>query len=187
MPSLTPNYSLKLFDLEETGDKTSTFQNYRSNVAGIGSDSNMMIIDSTLKGLADNITALDSKDTGPRINMTMVTSSQYTATNPSVESYTEGLRIIAIPNVTNTDTLVQLNINSFGYVSLMKVDSIGALQNLSAGDLVKGHYYFFVYNGTSFVWINATSSDQIYITGGVANNLLSISSTKGLKDSGILS
>jgi hypothetical protein len=55
---------------------------------------------------------------------------------------------------------------------------------LDASELKKNKLYLFKYSGTSWVWVGATSADQISAS-GVANHLITISGCGVLIDSGV--
>jgi len=183
MPSTTTNYGLHTFNT--TTDKTQAFELFRDYLAGVGTNSNMYIIDGKLKEWKDLIDTLTARQGVIRVPMQYDGTNHYSAsgiTGISV-AYTTGMAIVVIPDTTNDGT-TQVNINSLGNLTLVKVDSAGVVSNLAAGDLVINHQYLFVYDGTNLVWITPNSIDQIHATGTVGN-FITINADNNLGDSGL--
>lgn len=185
MPSTTTNYGLHIFNT--TTDKLETFQDFRDLIAGVGTNSNMYIIDGKLKEWKDLIDALSARQGIVKVPIVKDGTNHYSATGISGISltYPDGLPIVVIPDVDNDGTTL-LNINSIGDRALMKVDSSGVAQNLDAGDLKEGKAYLFIYDfpNTRFIWVNPNTADQIFASGTVGN-ILSISLDNTIEDSGI--
>lgn len=179
MPSFTPNYNLYVYNT--TTDGSSTFLNFRDNIAGIGSNSNMLKIDTALYGLSGSIVSLGTARGAVLLTLTYAGANAYTASSANITTLYTGLTIIGIPNQ-NSDATMGLTINALSPVYLMKGNGGGSYTNIAANDLIAGKAYYFVYDGTRFLWVNATSADQIS-TSGTPNNLLMISSSSGIVDS----
>ena len=183
MPSTTTNYGLHTFNT--TTDKTQAFELFRDYLAGVGTNSNMYIIDGKLKEWKDLIDGLTARQGVIRVPMQYDGTNHYSAsgiTGISV-AYTTGMAIVVIPDTTNDGT-TQVNINSLGNLTLVKIDSDGVVGNLTAGDLVINHQYLFVYDGTNLVWITPNTLDQIHAVGTVGN-LITINADNNLEDSGL--
>lgn len=186
MPSTTTNYGLHIFNL--TTNKAETFEDFRDLIAGIGTNSNMYIIDGKLKEWKDLIDDLENRQAIIRVPMTSdnsPTNTQYSATGIAgiSVSYPTGMTIVVIPNEDNGGT-TQLNINSLGNLTLVKYDTTGTVANLAAGDLVANHSYLFIYDGTNLVWVTPNTLDQIHAP-GTAGNFIGISTENVLEDTGI--
>lgn len=183
MPSTTTNYALHTYNA--TTDKLETFASFRDAIAGVGTNSNMYIIDGKLKEWKDLIDAANAKLGVIRVPMVKDGGGHYSGTGIVGISiaYTVGMTIIAIPDTTNDGT-TQLNINSLGNLTMVKVDSAGASANLAVGDLSIGRDYLFVYNGSNLVWVGGTTADQIYIAGTVGD-FVKINTDNTFVDSGL--
>lgn len=183
MTSLTPYYSLKLYS-NTTPDTLANFLDWRMDVSGTISGSNMNLIDTAMNGLQTQITSLSSTRGAIPVPATFVSGTDYTATVASITAYNTDMLIALRLNATNPGTTL-LNINALGAKALMKVDSAGGYINLVAGDLKITKEYIFRYDGTRWVWISATSGDQINVV-GTSGNLLSIYGTNNtIVDSGV--
>ena len=177
MPSQTTNYNLNLYD--KTADSGSNFIDFRDDVAGSGSNSNMVKIDNqmkvntdaisnlagtgrtteTVKANADSISTLKTQ-TPYAIAATASSANIYTATNSSITSYTTNLLLITTFNQANTGSAT-LNISSLGAKTLTKIDALGNANSLSAGDIKLNKPMMFRYNGSVLVLVGANSQDQI--------------------------
>lgn len=185
MPSTTPNYGLHTFNLLPAGDKLESFQNFRDLIAGVGTNSNMYIIDGKLKEWRDDIDALEARQGVIRVPMVKDSANHYSASGISGISltYPVGMTIVAIPDTTNDGTTV-LNINSIGDVAMVKIDEVGAVINLAAGDLAESKLYLFVYDGTNLVWVSPNTLDQIFAEGN-SGELIRINTNNNLESSGV--
>jgi len=147
MPSTTTYYDLTLYN--STTDGSELFSSFRAKLDGIGSDSNMIIIDDALWSIQSQVLL---KYNGA----SFVSSSEggvnaYTASGiTSITSYSNGVGIILVQNVTNTGACT-LNINSLGATNLCKIDSTGTIVNVEAGDVIANKLYYFVYYSTKWV------------------------------------
>lgn len=183
MPSTTTNYGLHTYN--STTDKVETFASFRDAIAGVGTNSNMYIIDGKLKEWKDLIDAANAKLGVIRVPMVKDGAGHYSGTGIIGISiaYTVGMTIIAIPDTTNDGT-TQLNINSLGNLTMVKVDSAGAVANLAVGDLAIGRDYLFVYDGSNLVWVGGTTADQIF-TPGTVGDFVKINTDNTMVDSGL--
>jgi len=180
MPTSTPNLGLLTYN--STTDAASTsFLDYRTAVDGVTS-SNMTKIDDYVGTNNTNITALQASKGINYVAATYVSTYSYTATSTGITSYATGTMMCITLDVTNVGS-VGLNINSLGNKYLLKINNATeALDNIEAGDLRAGKEYVFRYNGTGWVWTNASSGDQIAMQGTIGN-LVSISAYNTLVDS----
>lgn len=180
MTTSTPNLGLVLYN--STTDSAEYFSNFRAVIAGTSLTSNFYKIDTAYGSMQ---TEIDTIQAGAYFTLAnFISSNYYEATVTGIASYATGMKIILSLDTASAGT-VTLNINSLGIKSVMKIDSTGTPVNMSAGELMVGKYYFFAYDGTRWVWVEANSADQIYIPGTVGNNV-KISSTNTLEDAGVL-
>ena len=180
MTTNTPYANLTLFD--STTDQASTFLNYRLVQSG-PTDSNMTKIDTILSTQASQIATLFNTKGAIHVPLTMDSAYYYTATGiTEITAYQINMKIIVKLDTTNAGSL-SININSLGTKSMLKVDSTGALVNIAASNLVKNREYVFIYDGTQFIWVAASSGDQISMA-GTTGNFVGVSSTGSLVDSG---
>jgi filamentous hemagglutinin len=184
MTSTTTHYGYTLYD--RVADSGSSFLNFRGDIAGVGEDSNFEKVDVDLKDIQDSIDGLETRNYIVRVPITYSAPNQYIATVAEMPAapYDDGTMIVVIPNKTNDGTTL-LNINGDGNETLVKINSTGSAVNLTAGDLVIKREHLFAYDGANWVWINATSYDQINIPGNIGE-ILTISSASGLVSSGSL-
>ena len=180
MTTSTPNLALVLYN--STTDSAEYFSNFRAVIAGTSLTSNFYKIDTAYGNMQ---TEIDTIQAGAYFTLaSFISANYYEATVTGITSYTTGMKIILSLDTASAGT-VTLNINSLGTKSVMKIDSTGTPVNISAGELMVGKYYFFAYDGTRWVWVEANSADQIYIPGTAGNNV-KISSTNTLEDAGVL-
>jgi len=173
MTTSTPNLSLVLYN--STTDQAATFASFRADIAGTSLSSNFYKID-TAYGLMDaRIDILEAAKAAIATEATLISANYYEATVSSIASLTAGMSI-ALKLDTDSAGTVTLNINSLGIKSVMKVNSSGTQVNITAGEIQADKYYLFMYTGTVWEWVSATSSDQIYVTGGTPNNVLTVGS-----------
>jgi hypothetical protein len=165
-----------------TTDASATFISFRSDIAGISPTSNMGLIDNWA-GLVNGSLVSLSANAIYTISATCISSNYYEATSTELTSYATDVIIALALNTTNSGT-VALNINSLGTKTLQKIDVNGNVVNLDASELKKNKLYLFKYSGTSWVWLGATSADQISAS-GIANHLITISGCGVLIDSGL--
>lgn len=187
MTSTTTNLSLTVYNA--ITDVGQTFLSFRNNTVG-DSTSNMTKIDTWAGTVDSDLTTLKLAQPIVYVYATMVAGlpTNYVATVSSMVSY-----------VTNTVIVLKLDSNNYGTVTLnitgsggtplgtksvTKTNLSGTIINLSAGDLRVNKEYLFRYDGTQWVWIDATSADQLNIIGTVGN-VTTISSDNGIDDSTI--
>lgn len=182
MTTSTPNLGLICYN--STTDATATFLTWRTDVDGV-STSNMTKIDSAYGTQAAQIAALQAIPQVIVIPATFSSSNFYVATGISSFplSYLTNQLIVLYLDTTSSGT-VTLNINSLGTKSVMKVNSSGTVVNLTSSDLSKNRPYLFRYDGTEWVWVNATSGDSI-TTDGTSGNFIKINTDNTLIDSGV--
>lgn len=179
MPTTTPNYGLALYN--STTDGAQTFLAYRTAIAGIGSTSNMNLIDTAMGDIQDQIDALEGRKGIVSVSASFISSNYYEATTVDITAYEAG-QIIALKLDTTSDGTVTLNINALGTKSVMKANSAGTYVNIDGSDLRVNKEYNFKYDGTRWVWMDATSGDQINVN-GTSGNFAKIGSTNSLEDS----
>ena len=187
MTSTTTNLSLTVYNA--ITDVGQTFLSFRNNTVG-DSTSNMTKIDTWAGTVNSDLTTLKLAQPIVYVYATMVAGlpTNYVATVSSMVSY-----------VTNTVIVLKLDSNNYGTVTLnitgsggtplgtksvTKTNLSGTIINLSAGDLRINKEYLFRYDGTQWVWIDATSADQLNIIGTVGH-VTTISSDNGIDDSTI--
>jgi len=163
MPTNTAFLGMKTYSAVTDG--SSLFSTFRADLAGISATSNMGLLDTFASDTSASIVTLNSKSYIVPVDGIYDSANTYLATVvDDIASYSTDLVISLNLDVTSNGT-VTLNINSLGAKSLQKVDDAGSLGNLTNHDLQESREYLFKYNGSSFVWMNATSSDQISIAG----------------------
>ena len=182
MTTSTTNLGLKTYN--STTDASATFISFRSDIAGISPTSNMGLIDNWA-GLVNGSLVSLSANAIYTISAIYISSNYYEATSTELTSYATDVIIALTLNTTNSGT-VTLNINGLGTKTLQKIDVNGNVVNLDASELKKNKLYLFKYSGTSWVWVGATSADQISAS-GVNTHLMMISPCGVLIDSGISS
>lgn len=176
----TPTINLVLYDGSVT-DKAATFAAFRQSIAGTVT-SNMVLIDSAFIADRARLTTLESNSGAWFVPATLNSApSDYIATVTSMTVATNTMMILSL-NTQSAGT-VTLNINGGGAKSLVKYNTAGSLVNITGGELMLNKYYFFRYDGTQWVWIDAVVGDQIYIAGTVGNNV-KIGSDNTLQDAG---
>lgn len=180
MTTSTPNLALVLYN--STTDSAEYFSNFRATIAGTSLTSNFYKIDTAYGNMQ---TEIDDIQAGAYFTLaSYISANYYEATVAGITAYNTGMKIILQLDTASAGT-VTLNINSLGIKSVMKIDATGTPVNISAGELMVGKYYFFAYDGTRWVWVEANSGDQIYIQGTAGNNVR-ISSRNTLEDAGVL-
>ena len=175
---ITENLGLSTYNTA-SGSAT-TFLEFRLALAG--TESNMELIDEYAGGVSGSIIEIQS-NLLVNINASLVTPNYYEATSQSLNSYLSNSMIALEINVPNTGS-VTLNINELGTITLKKIGSDGELTNLESGDLKADRHALFVYDGTYYVLMGATTADQVNIYGN-ENNFVSISGSGTLQNSGI--
>lgn len=170
MTTSTPNLALVLYN--STTDSAEYFSNFRAVIAGTSLTSNFYKIDTAYGSMQAEIDVIQA---GAYFTLaSFISSNYYEATVTGITSYATGMKIILSLDTASAGT-VTLNINSLGIKSVMKIDATGTPVNISAGELMVGKYYFFAYDGTRWVWVEANSADQIYIP-GTSGNVVTVGS-----------
>lgn len=181
MPQNTPNLNMECFDL--TTDANVYFSSFRISLAGY-TNSSLTKIDNWAGQVNADLNMLKTSPTIVRVVATKDTDLLYNASVSGFTEYKSGQFINISLDNENIGASVSLNINNLGNKSLLKIDSSGNATNLTAKDLKKNKNYLFTYNGASWVWVNAISSDQLSIA-GTSGNLIKISSNNTIEDSGV--
>lgn len=172
MSATTPNLGLVLYD--SSTDQAVLFATFRAVWGGIATTSNFYKIDTAYGAQQTAISNLQLTRGAITVAATYVSGSDYVATGIStISAYTTNMTILLKLNTTSNGT-VTLNINSLGVKSVMKINSSGTAVNITGAELMANKYYLFTYDGTRWVWVDANSSDQIYIVGGTSGNVLTV-------------
>lgn len=181
MSTTTPNLTLTLYD--STTDQVVTFATFRAVWGGTATTSNFYRIDTWAGTVNSSISTLQNQRGSIPVSAAYISANYYEATVSSISAYTTGMTILLSLDTSSAGT-VTLNINALGTKSVMKIDSSGSPVNIADGELQSGRLYVFEYDGTRWVWVNATSSDQIYVVSGTSGNFLSVASDGSIQDSG---
>jgi hypothetical protein len=168
MTTVTPNYQLTLFDAE-SDPATQSFIAYRLAQSG-PANSNMTKIDTALAEQQAEILALQSSKGAIAVAAQIAAPNYYVASVPAITAYQQDMIILLRLDMTCTST-VTLNINELGTKTLMKINNIGELVNLDAGDMVQNRESYFRYNGTCWIWLAGTSGEQVSVPGTIGNIL----------------
>ena len=181
MPTNTVNLGLKTYN--STTDGSALFSTFRADQAGTATTSNMGLID-TWAGLVNgSLVSLSSNRPIYSVPASYISANYYEATVAAITAYVTNM-VISLSLDTTSSGTVTLNINALGTKSLNKIDVDGVLSNFTATELKKSREYLFRYNGTVWILISNTSSDQVSAAGN-SNNLLMISASGVIVDSGI--
>lgn len=179
MPSYSTFAQLALYN--NTTDKEELFEDFRDHLDGVGTNSNMNIIDRYLSNYDTRITTLEDLPPVITVHATAGDSpNNYTATGVTEFTAYENNMLFLVYLDTANAGLITLKINDAPAKSIMKVDSDGQLVNLSAGDMKANTGYLLQYNGTSLQMIGqsfesvVTSADQPtnQAVGSIWNKLL---------------
>lgn len=174
MTTSTPNLGLVLYN--STTDQAEYFSNFRATIAGTSLSSNFYKIDTAYGSMQ---TEIDDIQIGAYLTLaSYISANYYEATVTGISSYTTGMKIILSLDTVSAGT-VTLNINSLGIKSVMKIDSSGTPVNITGAELMVDKYYFFAYDGTRWIWVDANSADQIYIA-GTSGNVVTVNSDNTL-------
>ena len=181
MPTLTSFLGLSTYDVVTDG--SSLFLKYRTDVAGSPSESNLQLLDRFASDLSGSVISLqDNVKPVYFVEGIASTPNTFAATVALIDAYTTNMFIDLTVDGTITGDST-LNINSFGAKELKKNDLEGNAEQLDSGDLKVGKNYLFRYDGTQWIWVAATSGDQISMSGS-PGNLVQISASGVLIDSG---
>lgn len=181
MSTTTPTLGLTLYD--SSTDQVVTFATFRAVWGGTATTSNFYKIDTWAGTVNSSISTLQNQRGAITVSASYISANYYEASVASITSYTTGMNILLKLDTDSAGT-VTLNISSLGTKSVTKVNSSGTVVNISAGELQAGRYYLFTYDGTQWVWVDANSSDQIYVVSGVSGNFVRVASTGMMEDSG---
>lgn len=176
MTTTTPSLGLTLYN--NSTDQAELFSDFRAVVAGTAVTSNFYKVDTAVGSLQSSVASLLLTRGAIPVAATYSAPNTYVATVASITAYTTGLGIVLSVDTATSGTAT-VNINSLGAKSLMKVNSSGTAINLTGSDLGKGRQYFFVYDGTRFLWVSANTADQINIV-GTSGNLVTVNSDNTL-------
>jgi hypothetical protein len=180
----TPTTTLGLITYSATGtDASALFLNFRTDIAGTSPTTNMWLIDNWATNVNGSLVTLAANKPLYAVSAAYISANYYEATVAAITAYTTNMVIGLTLDITSNGT-VTLNINGLGTKTLQKVDVNGNLVNLDSHELMKGRSYCFVYNGSSFVWLGATSIDQISSSGS-PNCLLMTTGCGVIGDSGV--
>ena len=174
----TSNLNLSV-TTEVSGSET-LFLVWRTQMDGDDPSSNMGIIDAWAGVVSGSITSLKSATvfSGSAIG----DGTNYTSNISGIESLTDGLTVGMLFDTTNLGETT-LDINGIGAKQIYKVQTNGNAVVPSAGDFSENRRYIFRYNGTYWVWVSATSGDQINVTGNL-NNII-VTSASGITNGNI--
>lgn len=179
----TPTTNLNLITYHTVTDASALFQKFREDVAGDSVASNMGIIDAWAGSVSGSIASLSGFTGTNTVSASYVSESFYAASASALTSYRKDMIITLIIDRTNDGT-VTLNINSLGIKALNKIDVNGNKVNFTGKELVKNKPNSFIYDGSVWLWLGSSSSDQIYVSGS-QNNLTTIGASGILTSSGI--
>lgn len=181
MPGVTPNYNLTTYSAADIGVKFFTF---RIAIAGSQETSNFYVIDKVLGQFRDSIADLENQAPITYVSAQAVPGIEnyYEATVGGYTAYTNN-EVLVMNISQNSGNAVTININSLGTREVVKYNSEGVLVPLSSGDWRANADYLVVNLGSQWVWVGATSADQINIA-GTPGNAASISPNNTLTDSG---
>lgn len=179
MTTTTPNLNLILYN--STTDQSATFAAFRADMAGISGTSNFSKIDTAFGTLDGRVDTLELIKSAILINANFISSNYYEATTALMTAYTTGMSILLNLDTDSAGT-VTLKINALSTLSVMKIDSTGTPVNIAGGELQAGRYYLFIYDGTRWVWADATSADQVH-HGGTIGNLVTVASDGSMSSS----
>jgi len=171
MSTTTPNLTLTLYD--STTDQVVTFATFRAVWGGTATTSNFYRIDTWAGTVNSSITTLQNQRGAISVPASYISANYYEATVLSISSYVTGMTILLKLDTDSAGT-VTLNINALGTKSVTKVNSSGSIVNITGAELQSNRYYMFTYDGTQWVWVNAQSSDQVYVVGGTSGNFLKV-------------
>lgn len=182
MPSTSTNYSFILYD--QVTDAGESFLDFRTDMSGTQVGSNMNLLDTYLNNIQGSIVSIGSRVYVIPAPLTKTGANQFIATLSSMPAspYPTGTLLSIVPD-TNNDGTTLLNINGDGNVTIVKKNAAGISINLENEDLLINHHYLIEYDGSNWVWVNATSYDQIIVPGN-SGDIIAISSGSGLISSG---
>lgn len=181
MPGVTPNFNFAVYSALDTQTK---FLTYRMSIAGSQETSNFYILDTVLGQFKNSIVELQNRSSITYVQAiySIVTANYYEAETPNYTSYTPNEPLIININVQSSGP-VTLNINSLGTREIVKYNAEGTLVPLEPGDFRALKDYLVINLENQWVWVGATSADQMNIQ-GTTGNAISISDNNTFEDSG---
>lgn len=159
----TTSQVLQLFLYNNTDDKEQLFIDFRDNLAGPGSNSNMQKIDGFAGRTNDRLTILENLPHTITVKAIKDADNEnnFIATIDGFTSYkTNLIMIIYLPE--NSAGLTTIKINNTDTTSLMKIGIDGTPVNLEANDLKANVGYLFQYDGTQLIALGEIYSEVIY-------------------------
>lgn len=156
MPSKTDFGDLTLY-ASSGADAEKTFLKFRTDIAGIGSDSNFSKIANILSShdlyIQNDRRIFD-------ISLQRVSDNYYESISSEITRYFPYMLIIFNVSDSNTDS-VSVNINSLGDLPIKKFDVSGNIVNLESGDLTANAKYLAEYMGEYFILLNRFTAKEI--------------------------
>lgn len=148
MISKTSNYGLSI--IPSSQDQV-YFIKFRDALAGDRDDSNMQIIDKTMYAISRHgLYVCSASPLG---------SDTCKIEHPEIRELFDGLTLLLIPASGNTDSAMNLMINTLGSVPLKKISN-GSCSDLTAGDLKALYPALVYYNKSENCFILSTASVQ---------------------------
>jgi hypothetical protein len=182
MPTQTPFLNLTTYNSTTDGSAV-YFSDFRAAIAGLATTANFNLIDSFCSNASGSILLLQANKPIVKVDAYYVSPGYYAATGVTqITAYNNNMMIDLNLDTTNGSGVL-LNINALGDKGLQKIDVYGNLAILESGDLRKNRHYLFIYNGSVWIWVGATSSDQISISGS-PTEILMLSSASTIVASG---
>jgi hypothetical protein len=167
MPTLSSFAQLYLYD--SANDKERYFLQYRNDISGTNTDSNMQKLDAILQSQNTKITSLEGMPHIITIYPTAQTANNYVVTISDFDGYvTDMIFLIHFPNtITGLSTL---KINDEDVKSLMKVEPFGGtVVNLDANDCFINIGYMFQYDGSRLILVGE-AYDEVITSGTQPTN-----------------
>lgn len=156
MPSKTDFGDLTLYS-SSGADTEETFLKFRTDIAGIGSDSNFSKIASILSShdfyIQNDRRIFD-------VSLQRVSDNYYESISSEITRYFPYMLIIFDVSDSNTDS-VSVNINSLGNLAIKKFDVSGNIVNLESGDLTASSKYLAEYVGEYFILLSRFTAKEI--------------------------
>lgn len=161
MPSTSAFANLYLYD--STLDKTQYFLQFRNDIAGTNTDSNMQKIDRILRTQDDRIGGLETLPHTLTIRATASTQNNFVATGVADFEGFEDKQLFLVYLNQSVIGLSTLSVNGGEAVSMMKVDLSGDIVNLDANDCKINIGYLFQYyaSGTRLVLVGETFKEVV--------------------------
>lgn len=184
MPTQTPFLNLTTYNSTTDGSAV-YFSDFRAAIAGLPTSANFNLIDTFCSNISGSVLLLEANKPIIKVNAYYTSPGYYTAVGVTqITSYSVNMMIDLDLDITNATTL-SLNINGIGAVNVNKIDVSGNLVALTPNDFKKVRHYLLIYNGSVWIWVNATSGDNVSVSGS-ATELLMISASGVIINSGSL-